>query len=197
MLSAPVAPGAVGGLTVVPDATNGRVSLSWSAPADDGGAAVGDYVVVVGTQVLTTSGTSLTVSGLALGTTYRVAVAARNAVGTGAGSGQDVLLTTASAAPKIGAAKPGKKGGKTTAVFAWSAPTLLGGSALTGYEVTIVTLKKGRTIASKVYTVGATAKKLEAKLKLKSGITYAAVVRASNSVGWSPSSVRSKAVAPR
>jgi hypothetical protein len=197
MLSAPVAPGAVGGLTVVPDAANGRVSLSWSAPADDGGAAVGDYVVVVGTQVLTTSGTSLTVSGLALGTTYRVAVAARNAVGTGAGSGQDILLTTASAAPRIGAAKPGKKGGKTTAVFAWSAPTLLGGSALTGYEVTIVTLKKGRTIASKVYKVAATAKLLEAKLKLKSGITYAAVVRASNSVGWSPASTRSKAVAPR
>ena len=197
MPAAPVAPGAVQGLTVVPDAAQGRVTLTWSAPASDGGAAVQDYVVVVGDRVLTATGTSLTVSGLGLGTTYRVGVAARNAIGTGASNGQDVLLTTTAAAPRIGAAKPGKKGGKTTALFAWAPPTLTGGSAVTGYEVTVVTLKKGRVVASRTVKVAASARKLEVKLKKKTGLTYAAVVRASNGVGWSPSSIRSKAVAPR
>lgn len=194
---APVAPGAVRGLTVVPDAAQGRVTLTWSAPADDGGAAVSDYVVVVGDRVLTAAGTSLTVSGLSLGTTYRVGVAARNSAGTGASSAQDVLLTTTAAAPRIGAAKPGKKGGRATAVFAWAPPTVTGGSSVTGYEVTIVTLKKGRVVASKTVEVAASKRKLEVKLKKKSRVTYAAVVRASNAVGWSPSSARSKAVAPR
>ncbi|GAA5105009.1 hypothetical protein GCM10023339_00490 [Alloalcanivorax gelatiniphagus] len=218
MPAAPVAPGSVRGLTVAPDAANGRVTLSWAAPADDGGAPVTDYVVVVGAQVHTTSATSLTVSGLAVGTTYRVAVAARNAVGTGASSEQDVLLAggatvgqvptppgpptaspspTPSGAPRIGTAKPGRKGGKATALFAWSAPAVLGSSAVTGYEVVVVTLKKGRVVASKSYRTAASATSLEVKLAKKKGLTYAATVRTTNAAGWSPASARSKAVAPR
>ena len=72
MLSTPVAPGAVGGLKIATDAAHGRVTLTWSAPADDGGAAVTDYVVAVGSRSLTAPGTTLTVSSLALGTSYRI-----------------------------------------------------------------------------------------------------------------------------
>jgi hypothetical protein len=197
MLAPPTAPDAVRGLTVATDAAHGRVTARWSAPTGDGGAALTGYTVVIGNRALTTTLTSLTVPGLALGTTYRISVAARNAVGTGASSAQAFLLTTRPAGPRIGAAKPGRKGGRTTAVFAWSPAAVTGGSALSGYEVSVLTLKKGRVLRSTAYAVAASAHSLEVRLAKKKGVTYAAVVRVRNGVGWSPLSGRSGAVTPR
>jgi hypothetical protein len=68
---------------------------------------------------------------------------------------------------------------------------------VTGYEVDVLTLKNGRQVSTKAYTAKAAARSLEVRLAKKSGVTYAAVVRARNSEGWSPVSSRSKAVVPR
>lgn len=86
------------------NAGSSQVTLTWTAPANDGGAAVTDYVV----QYRTTAGpgawttfadgtntnTTATVTGLANGTGYDFQVAAVNSVGTGAYS------TSASATPE-------------------------------------------------------------------------------------------------
>jgi hypothetical protein len=196
MPPAPVAPGAVSGLRVVPDVAHRQVTLTWAAPADDGGAMITEYLLTVGATTYTTSGTSLTVS-VPIGATYWVTVAARNAAGVGAPTATTAVLTTVPAAPKIGASKAGRKGGATTAVFGWSAPAATGGSAIKGYEVTVITLKKGKKASAKAYAVGASARSFEIKLAVKKGVTYAAVVRAKNALGWSPRSAQSKAVTPR
>lgn len=99
------APGQPTGLAAT--AGNGQASLSWTAPASDGGAAITDYTV----QYRTTAGpgawttfadavstaTSAVVTGLTNGTGYDFQVAAVNSVGTGTYS------ATASATPSASA----------------------------------------------------------------------------------------------
>jgi alpha-tubulin suppressor-like RCC1 family protein len=82
-------------------AGDGTVSLTWSAPASDGGAAISDYLVELsvdgnswstfadGTSALT----SATVTGLSNSTSYRFRVTARNAVGDGVVSNTSALVT--------------------------------------------------------------------------------------------------------
>jgi hypothetical protein len=91
-------------------------------------------------------------------------------------------------------AKPGKKGGTTTALLTWAAPRSAGSSAVTAYEVVVYKLKKGKPVVASRSSVPASKRALE--LKLKSG-SYEFAVRARNAAGWSPLSAMSKAVAPR
>ncbi|NBW97448.1 MAG: hypothetical protein EBR28_12155, partial [Planctomycetia bacterium] len=83
----PAAPGVAAGLP-----GNGRVALTWTAPASNGGAAITDYVVQYsangGTSWTnfadgTSTATSATVTGLANGTGYTFRVAAVNSAGPG------------------------------------------------------------------------------------------------------------------
>ncbi len=86
-LSVPVAPTAVS-----VTASHQRLDLSWSAPADDGGSAVTDYVIQYRTSPSgswttfgdgVSSAPAATVTGLTNGTAYEVRVAAVTARGTG------------------------------------------------------------------------------------------------------------------
>jgi predicted phage tail protein len=85
---APAAPGGPTGLTAT--AGNARVSLSWTAPASDGGSPLARYQVYLSTSadlsastlVKTVTGTSTVVTGLTNGTTYYFAVTAVNTDGT-------------------------------------------------------------------------------------------------------------------
>jgi Fibronectin type III domain len=80
-------PGAPAGLTAA--AGNGQVTLSWAAPASDGGSPVTGYQIYLATApggqeaaaIGTTEGTGGTVTGLRNGTTYYFRVTAVNAAG--------------------------------------------------------------------------------------------------------------------
>ena len=83
-----VVPGAATGVTAVPG--NTQASVSWTAPASDGGLPVTGYTVSAqggGTTVTQTednpSVTSAVIGGLTNGTAYNITVAAVNPVGTG------------------------------------------------------------------------------------------------------------------
>ena len=68
----------------------GEVTLSWSAPASDGGAPVIDYTVTTspggGTCTVVAPGTSCTVTGLGSAPSYSFTVSARNVVGSSSSS---------------------------------------------------------------------------------------------------------------
>ena len=105
-------PGAPTGVTA--SAGNGQATVSWTAPASNGGQAIENYVVTpyIGAvaQTPTTVGnvTSTTITGLANGTTYTFKVAARNSFGTGPQSGSSNAVTPvgSTAYPRPVAASP-------------------------------------------------------------------------------------------
>ena len=130
-------PGAPSAPTLVTG--NASLSVSWNAPADDGGADITAYFVQYSTDQVNWSSSNVTVdfaartatiTGLTNGTNYHVAVAARNSSGTG--------LYSSSSARKAGL--PGKVTGLTlspgtkTLDVTWDAPSG-NGSPITGYEV--------------------------------------------------------------
>src|SRR5690348_5284526 len=134
---APVtAPGAPSGLAATAGDT--QVSLSWNAPASDGGAVITSYRVYQGagqTPVASVTGTSATVTGLTNGTRYSFKVTAVNKAGegpaSGAASATPTAATTNPGPPNGLAASPGN--GKVT--LSWTAPGSDGGAAISGYEV--------------------------------------------------------------
>ena len=134
------APGAPGGLTAT--AGDSQVSLSWTAPASDGGAQITSYDVYEGTSqnisgqpVASPAGTSVTVKNLADGTTYSFKVTAVNKVGQGPASG------VASATPAAAVTKPGAPLGLTATAgngrvtLSWTAPAADGGAGISGYLI--------------------------------------------------------------
>ena len=104
-------PGAPALVSVAPN--GGALSISWTAPASDGGAAVSGYKLYRGTTaggetLLKTLGnvTSYTDSAIANGTTYFYVVSATNAVGEGARSNElsaraDTSAPSTPGAPKL------------------------------------------------------------------------------------------------
>ena len=109
---------------------NGRVTLSFGTPADDGGSVLLDYTAACGTQSAT--GVSpLAVTGLANGSPVTCSVTARNVLGTGAPS--NVLSATPAttpAKPTITGVQPGD--GSLAVAFTGSASD--GGSAIDYYR---------------------------------------------------------------
>ncbi len=101
-------PGAPTGVSALPG--NGQVSVSWVAPASDGGLPITSYVVSAAaagggttfTETLNAPATGVIMGGLTNGTAYNVTVSAVNSDGTGpAGVSSDNPVTPTSAAPLI------------------------------------------------------------------------------------------------
>jgi hypothetical protein len=198
-----VAPGAPTNVSAA--ARAGGATVTWTAPADDGGspitgykiqavnpsdgAAVGAPVVVAGTV------TSGDVTGLANdGTQYAFKVMATNAMGDGAPSEQSNTVTPAGAAtppgaPTIGTAVAGPK----QATVNWLAPASNGGSTITQYQVRVID-SRGRQVGGLRNAAG-TATSLVVT-GLNDGKAYRFQVRARNASGLSAYSAESNSVTP-
>ena len=166
---------------------DGRLTASWSAPADNG-APIIDYDVQhrpVGgswTEITGRTTTSVTITGLTNGTTYEVQVRARNSVGRGpwsaSGRGTPMSSATAPSRPATPSLTPGD--GRLT--VSWSAPAN-NGAPIIDYDVRHRPSGGGWTeIAGRTTTSVTIA-------GLTNGTVYEVQVRARNSVGhgpWSP-----------
>ncbi|MGE4276270.1 MAG: Ig-like domain-containing protein [Lawsonibacter sp.] len=86
-------PGAPTGVTAT--AGNRQVTVSFTAPASDGGAAITTYTVTAGPGGLTATGalSPITVTGLTNGTEYTFTVTATNSLGTGSSSAPSAGVT--------------------------------------------------------------------------------------------------------
>ncbi|MDR1342514.1 MAG: fibronectin type III domain-containing protein, partial [Prevotellaceae bacterium] len=110
-----------------------KVTLSWSAPASNGGSAITGYKVQKNNDgwITASSSTGHTFTGLTNGTAYTFKVRAVNAVGDGVAAILTETPRTVPTAPQRFAATPDSA--KVT--LSWLAPASNGGSAVTGYKV--------------------------------------------------------------
>lgn len=182
-------PGAPTGVNATPG--DGQASVSWTAPASDGGASITGYKVTSSPGGFTGNSvgaaTSAVVSGLTDGTSYTFTVTATNSVGTGPASGPSPAVIPVSGAtvpdaPTAVSAVPGD--GQAT--VSWSPPASDGGAAITSYKVT--SSPGGFTATNATSPVTVTG--------LTDGTSYTFTVTATNSVGTGPASAPSPAVIP-
>ena len=190
--SSPVAPSAPQSLAA--KAGDGSASLTWTAPASNGGAAISGYNIYRGTSaggegstaVGTVNGTTLgfTDTGLTNGTTYYYTVKAVNSVGTSSASNEanatpTAVTATVPTAPQSLTAT----GGNKSVQLSWSAPSSNGGSPITGYNVYRGTSAGGEGSTAVGAVNGTTTSFTD--LTVTNGTTYFYTVKAVNAVGTS------------
>jgi predicted phage tail protein len=189
-------PGPPTGLTAA--GGNAQVTLSWTAPASDGGAAIIDYDVYLGTgsggesaaPAITVTGTSATVAGLTNGTTYYFTVDAVNDADL-----HSAPSAQASATPVLPVTAPGAPAGLTATAgdaqvsLSWTAPGSDGGAQVTSYDV-----YEGSTASVKLGTPVASPKGTSVTVKnLANGTTYYFEVTAVNQAGQGSASAAASA----
>ena len=135
-------PGAPTGVMVVSSAAGTMATVSWTAPASDGGSAITGYKVMykmTGSDAdymsmdAAADATSATISDLTAGTGYDIVVVAVNAVG------ESAMATAMGMTHDVPGAPTGvmvvSSAAGTMATVSWTAPASDGGSAITGYKV--------------------------------------------------------------
>lgn len=169
--------------------TNASVSVTFTAPASDGGSVITSYTVQTVTPVtgaFTASGAAspISVTGLTNGTAYTFQVWATNAIGSGTTSNisNSATPSTVPGAPTIGTATKGN----VSASVAFTAPASNGGAAITGYTATSSPGGFTGTGASSPLTVSG----------LTNGTPYTFTVRATNVSGNSAASAASNSATP-
>jgi len=191
-----------------------RVSLSWTAPASDGGSPISGYVVTPylegdgggpqSAQLLGSTETTATLKGLTVGRTYSFSVAASNGAGTGLPSAHSNQVTIAAelsqspstnpgvgvpVSPAIGLAAPSGEG---QANVSWTAPPFNGGATITGYVVTpILAGDDGGPQGPRVFNSIDTTQTVAG---LTGGRSYSFTVAAINASGSGPNSGYSNSV---
>ena len=182
----PIAPGRPTG--VAGTAGNTQAIVTWAAPASDGGSPITRYTVTSSggrTCTWTTGPLTCTVTGLTNGTSYTFTVTATNAAGTSVPSDVSASVTPATV--------PGAPTGAKASAFdrfasvSWLAPSVNGGSAITGYTVTAT--PGGATCI----TEGELSCMVE---DLANGTSYTFTVTATNAAGTGAASAASNAVTP-
>ena len=144
--AAPTEPGAPTGLTATASGTT-AINLSWTAPADNGGASITGYKIEVSSNGGTSwsnregntgsTSTSYAHTGLSAGTTRHYRVSAINSVGTGTAS-STANATTDDAAPTEPGAPTGltaTASGTSTIDLTWNEPSDDGGASISGYKI--------------------------------------------------------------
>jgi len=184
--SAPSSPLAIAGV--------GSITLTWSAPASNGGAAVTGYKVYrassaggEGSIPITTVGVaySWTDPGLATGSTFYYKITASNSAGEG-GRSVEVSATTPTvpSAPMNLAATP--LNGQVT--ISWQAPQSNGGLGVTSYSILRGTMSGAETL------LASTSGTSYADNELTNGQAYYYLVKAINAIGTGPASNEASAV---
>jgi hypothetical protein len=131
-----VAPNAPTAVTASPG--NATATVTWSAPAPNGGTPISSYTVTAspgGASAITPDGgtTSIDVVGLTNGTAYSFTVVATNAAGNSAASSASTAITDG--APPAPGSPAATVGGAGEAVLTWTVPTD-NGSTIVSYTVT-------------------------------------------------------------
>jgi subtilase family serine protease len=177
-------PGAPTNVSAV--AGNAQATVSFTAPASNGGSAISSYTVTSNPGGIKAAGASspIRVTGLTNGTSYTFTVTATNATGTGPASSPSNSVTPATVpgAPTNVSAVAGN----AQATVSFTAPASNGGSAISSYTVTSNPggIKAAR--ASSPITVTG----------LKNGTSYTFTVSATNAIGTGPASAQSNSVTP-
>jgi fibronectin type 3 domain-containing protein len=176
---------------------SGAITLTWTAPANDGGAQITNYRIyrsaASGTEAYLTQVGNVTTfqdTGLTNGITYFYRVSAVNSVGEGAMSNEATATPVAASvpgAPTNLTASPGRPRG---IALTWTAPTNNGGSPITGYEIWRGTAAGTETKLAAIGT--ATSYKDTSTTK---GTTYWYYIVAVNLVGPGSASLEVSAVA--
>ncbi|NDI85202.1 fibronectin type III domain-containing protein [Undibacterium crateris] len=179
----------VPGVPTAASATAGNTSatVTFTAPAFTGGAAITGYTVTVSPGGATFSGATspINVTGLINGTTYTFTVKATNSAGNGTAS----TATNAVTPLALPGAPTGVSAtaGDTTASVSFSAPASNGGAAITGYTVTAS--PGGATATGTSSPISVTG--------LTNGTAYTFTVTATNTAGTGTASTASTAVTPK
>jgi hypothetical protein len=176
---------------------NGSITVSWSAPSNSGGGALGNYSVEACdasgnncNNVQSVAGTSFKYTTLTVGTVYTFRVAASNQYGPGPFSTQSgaVTFATAPSAPTITNVSVNGSG---SILVTWTAPSA-NGSAITGYNLTATSSNGGAT-GSASASSSATSASIGGLGNCK---TYTVTMTATNGMGTSAASAPSSAVSP-
>jgi large repetitive protein len=173
-------------------------SVSFTAPASDGGSDISSYTVTAtdsttpanGGETASGASSPITVPGLTNGDSYTFTVTATNGVGTGPSSDASNAVTPATVpgAPTIGTATYGN----ASASVSFTAPASDGGSDISGYTVTA-------TDSTTPTNGGETASGASSPITvsgLTNGDSYTFTVTATNGVGTGSASDASNAVTP-
>jgi Domain of unknown function (DUF4082)/Fibronectin type III domain/Bacterial Ig domain len=189
------APGQVTGVSAVPNA--GAATVSWSAPS--GGVpttyTVTPYIGATAQATTAVTGTppetSVTISGLKPGTAYTFTVQASNPNGSGAVSAHSNSVTPPASSPPSPPTAVSATPATKSAMVSWKAPTLEGGSPITGYTVTPYIGATAQTPVN--VAAGSTSATITS---LTNGTSYTFKVAGINSVGTGEPSQASSAVTP-
>jgi RHS repeat-associated protein len=178
--SAPTSVSASGG--------NAVATVSFAAPANNGGAAITGYTASSSPGGLTASGpgSPLVVAGLTNGTAYTFTVTATNSAGTGPASAASNAVTPTSVTVPGAPTPVSATASNSTATVSFGPPGTNGGAAITSYTATS---NPGGLIASgpaSPLVVGG----------LTNGTAYTFTVTATNSAGTGPASAASNSVIP-